>query len=184
MKQTSKQILFRMLAEIEKPLEMLKQRLVLAIVLLLLVDIEVLGFSLEASIPFDQQKIYTDVKRQSFLWVHQKLVGMLEPYEILANTDLQVWYEDYGRRDLQISPPQSHRRQAPSPVHHLSQVQAHRSEYEQVRPASISYQIAPITTSFQSDQTRGYSPIVIRSSITAGTHPLTLTGHASNGGAS
>lgn len=173
---TSRTSSSRLLADIEKPLEVLKQRLTLAIILLNLIDIESFGFSLEGDLPFDHQKIYTDVSRQSFLWVHQKLVGMLEPYEVLSNTDLKAWYEDYTRKDLQVSPPQSERRPPPALVSQISKAPPHRASRDNHHEATTMHQSPQSSPTRQIETTKSFSPIVIRSSNTAGSHPTAMSG--------
>lgn len=75
------------------PLETLKKRLVVALLLLALTDPQNLGFSLEPGLPTDQQKAILDLTRQSFVWVHQKLVSVLEPYEVIVNTNIDEWLD-------------------------------------------------------------------------------------------
>lgn len=176
MRPTSRPLSLRLLADIEKPLEVLKTRLTLAIILLSLIDIESFGFSLEGDLPFEHQKVYTDINRQSFLWVHQKLVGMLEPYEVLSNTDLRAWYEDNLRKDLQVSPPQSDRRQPPTIVSQITKIPPHRASRDNY-PEPIRIHQSPQSSPIRQLETvTTFSPIVIRSSNTAGTHPLTVSG--------
>ena len=69
-------------------LDSLKSKLVVAILLLYLIDIQSFGFQLDQNARFAQQNVKVDLERQSFLWVHQKLTGLLEPYELLANVDI------------------------------------------------------------------------------------------------
>ena len=75
------------------PLESLKARLVVALLLLGLTDPQNVGFSLEPGVQIEQQKVVTDLTKQSFVWVHQKLVSVLEPYELIANTNIDEWLE-------------------------------------------------------------------------------------------
>lgn len=98
------------------PLELLKKRLVLGVLLLALIDVQTLGFSFDVALPFERQQVYTDTSRQSFLWLHQKLVSVLEPVEVLANVDIAAWYRDNSLLSSQVSPPQPIRQHRPAPL--------------------------------------------------------------------
>lgn len=62
-----------------------------AILLLQLIDIENFGFSLSLQEKLEKQKVYIDLCQQSFLGLHQKLNSLIEPLEVLANTDIDIW---------------------------------------------------------------------------------------------
>lgn len=98
------------------PLELLKKRLVLGVLLLALIDLQTLGFSFDVALPFERQQVYTDTNRQSFLWLHQKLVSVLDPVEVLANVDIAAWHRENSPVTSQVSPPQSMRQHRPAPL--------------------------------------------------------------------
>lgn len=178
---TSSQRLTRLLANVEIPLEILKKRLILAIILLQLIDLESFGFSLEADVPFEHQKLYVDICRQSFLWVHQKLVSMLEPYEVIANVDIQAWYEDCRRRDLQVSPPQPTKRAAPAIADQIPVRYPQVVLREPSREVIISSPSPQIAQTYRSEPVQTASPIIIRSSNTAGTNSSVIMGSLAQG---
>lgn len=104
----------RLIADVNLPLEVLKSRLILGILLIHLIDEQGLGFSFDVNLPFERQQMYLDTTKQSFLWLHQKLTSLLEPIEVIANTDIQAWYRDWHPISCQVSPPQSFRQHRPA----------------------------------------------------------------------
>lgn len=148
----------------------------MAILLLQLIDLESLGFSLEIEVPFVQQRMYTDISRQSFLWVHQKLVGMLEPYEVISNIDIDAWYEDYGKRDHHVSPPQPNRRPAPTLVSSIETSPPHRMLRGPSHEITSQYQSPQVVKTYQTEPFQTTSSIVIRSSNATGMSPNQITG--------
>jgi hypothetical protein len=74
----------------QNSIEELKKRLITGVLLMNLIDQEALGFNLDINQPFEAQRMLLDITRQSFLWLHQKLTSMIEPYEVIANIDIDV----------------------------------------------------------------------------------------------
>jgi hypothetical protein len=79
-----------LVANPQNSIEELKKRLITGVLLMNLIDQEALGFNLDINQPFEAQRMLLDITRQSFLWLHQKLTSMIEPYEVIANIDIDV----------------------------------------------------------------------------------------------